>query len=193
MRSSRVFLITSSYIQVCLLHTILYHFSLSRFINIKAGRMVFSTFVLFLTLMVVTECSGLPENHDIVNELTKAVQRLEAKIAETEARIYEEMTMIHGTGSRRDKEMKQMKQESNEAIADLSEAMHRLESKFAETEMKKDGEMTQTKKKNAEMMAELTDKVQSQVADIDVRNAKFDEFIEKQGKPYNNSIYLIFW
>ena len=136
-------------------------FIMSRFINMKSSRAMFSTFALFLTLMVVAECSKLQENHDIVNQFTEAFQRLEEKFAATEAK--------------RDKEMKQ---ENKEVITDLSEAMHRLEAKFAETEVKKDEEMKQMKKENAEP----NDKVQRQVADIDLLNAEFDEFTEKQGK-----------
>ena len=52
---------------------------------------MFSTFVLFLTLAVVAECSKLPENQDIIRELTDTVHRLEDKVAETQAKRDEEM------------------------------------------------------------------------------------------------------
>ena len=129
-------------------------FIISRFINMKSSRAMFSTFALFLTLVVVAECSKLQENHDIVKQFTEAFQRLEEKFAATEAKI--------------DKEMKQIKQENKEVIADLSEAIHRLEAKFAETEVKKDEEKKQMKKENAELSDSL--------------NAEFDEFTKNQGK-----------
>ena len=117
------------------------------------------------------------------NYLHETIHRLEEKIAATEERATERE-------AKRNEEMKQMKQESSEVIADLSVAMHRLEAKFAETEFKKDKEAKQIKKENSEIIAVLSDKVQRQVADIDLLNAQFTEFREQQGKQHYSLIYL---
>ena len=50
----------------------------------KTGRIMFSTFVVLVTLMVKGECSKLPENHDVIQQLTDAIHRLEGNAAETE-------------------------------------------------------------------------------------------------------------
>ena len=60
----------------------------------KTGREMFFTFVLFLTPVVVAECSKLPENHDLIRELTDVIHRLEAKVAEIETKRDEEMTRL---------------------------------------------------------------------------------------------------
>ena len=88
-------------------------------LNRKTDRMILSTFVLFVTLMVVAECSNLQENHEVIRELTDTIHRI-------------------------DKEMKQKEKQNNEVISDLSEAIHRLEAKVAETDIKRDEEMKKT-------------------------------------------------
>ena len=176
----------------------------------KAGRKMLSTFVSLVILVVVAECSKLPENHDVIRELTDAIQRLEAKVAETEIKrdeenriMREEMQRIKQENSqtiqglvakvaesmaKRVEEMKQMKQQGNEVIAGLTEAMHRLEAKFAETEVEKDEQMKQMKKENSGIVAELSKTVQSQVADIDSLNKEFAEFTQQQGQHVYNSV-----
>ena len=72
----------------------------------------------------------------------------------------------------------------------LSEAMHRLEAKFAETGVKKHEQAKQIKKENSEIIAELSDEVLRQVADIDLLNDQFTEFREQQGNPHYSPIYL---
>ena len=130
--------------------------------------MMLSTVVLFLTLMVVCACAKLPENHDVITELTDVMQRLEAKFFEADEKA-----------AKTEAEMKLMKQESNEVVKDLSKALHRLEAKFAEAEVKKGVELKEMEKKNSRMIAELTDTVLRQDEDI---YAKLSEFTEKQGK-----------
>ena len=130
--------------------------------------------------MVVCEFAKLPECHDVIRELTDAIKRLEAKFSEAEERAAK-------TEAKRDAEMKLMKQESNEVVRDLSETVHTLEAKYADIEVKKDEELKEMEKINSGMMAELTDTVLRQVADID---AKFSEFIEKQSKHCNWSIFI---
>ena len=125
--------------------------------------------------MVVCECAKLPENHDVIKELTDAMQRLEAKFSEAEERAAT-------TEAKRDAEMKLMKQETS----DLAKAMHRLEAKFAEEEVKKDEKLKEMKQENSRMIAELTDAMFTQDADI---YAKLSEFTEKQGKHCYSSIY----
>ena len=166
----------------------------------KSGKMMFPTFVLFISLTVIGECIKLPENHDMFQQLTDAIHRLEDNIAETQERAAKRE-------AKRDEEMKKIIQENNylhetihrleakisateERVADLSVAMHRLEAKFAESEIKKNEEVKQIKKENSEIIAELNDKVQKQVADTDLLNVQFTEFREQQGECHYNSICL---
>ena len=170
---------------------------------------MFSTFVSLVILVVVAECSKLPENHDVIRKLTDAIQRLEVKVTETEIKrdeenriVREEMQRMKQENSqtiqglvakvaesqaKRVKEMKQMKQQSNEVIAGLTEAMHRLEAKFAEKEVEKEEHMKQMKE-NSGIVAELSNTVQRQVADIDSLNKEFAEFTQQQGQHVYNSV-----
>ena len=150
--------------------------------------MKFSTFVLFLTFVVVAKCSVLPENHEIIKELSKAVNRLEANVAEADAK--------------RDEEVKILRQENN----DLSETIHRMEVKVAETVARRDAdrrmihetearrgdEMKQIKQENNDLIAHLSeamhrleskfeevkvkknDEMKQMKKDIDLLNAEFD-------------------
>ena len=138
----------------------------------KTGRMLLSTVVLFVSQMVVCECAKLPENHDVIREITDAIQRLEAKFSEAEERAATRE-------AKRDAEMKLMKRETSEVVTDLSKAIHRIEAKFAEAEVKKDEELKEMKREYSRMTAELSETVLTQDADI---YAKFSEFTENQGK-----------
>ena len=136
----------------------------------KTSRMIFNTFLLLLTIVVVAECSKLPENHDAVEVLTDIIHRLGAKVAETEAKI--------------DEEMQKMKQDN----IVLSQTIQRMEAKLAETEVRKDEEMEKMKKENSRSMAELNDTFQRQVADINMLNAEFIELNRKEGRHYYSSV-----
>ena len=136
----------------------------------KTGRMPLSTVVLFLTLMRVFECTKLAKNHDVITELTDAMQRIEAKFSEAEKRA-----------ATTEAEMKLMKRETSEAI-------QRLEAKFAETEAKKNEELQEMKRENSRMIAELADTVLTQDTDI---YAKLSELTENQGKHYYSRIYFL--
>ena len=103
------------------------------------------------------------------------MQRLEAKFLEAEERA-----------AKTEAEMKLIKEETSEVVKDLSEAMHRLEAKLAETEVKKDEKLKEMKQENSRMIAELTDTVFTQDADI---YAKLSEFTENQGTHCYSSIY----
>ena len=59
------------------------HFIHSRFIGMKTSRMIFHTFLLLLTIVVVAECSKLPQNNDSVKDPTNLIHKLEVKVAET--------------------------------------------------------------------------------------------------------------
>ena len=59
------------------------HFINSRFIGMKTSKMIFHTFLLLLTIVVVAECSKLPQNNDAVKDLTDLIHKLEVKVAET--------------------------------------------------------------------------------------------------------------
>ena len=74
----------------------------SRFANKKTGRRMLSTVVLFVTLMAVTECSKLSENHDVIREA-------EERAAKTEAKKDAEMKQIYEKEASRDEEMKLLK------------------------------------------------------------------------------------
>ena len=144
--------------------------------------MMFSTVVVLVTLMVFSECSKLPENHDVIQQLTDAISRMEAKAAEAEERaatrekkrneemknIIQENNNLHEMIHRLEAKVAETEERAAEIVTDLSEAMHKLEAKFAETGIQKDEEVKQIKKENSEIIAELNDKLLSQVADIDL-------------------------
>ena len=132
------------------------HLILFRYIHIKTDRMMLSTFVVFLPLVVVAECSKLPENHDIVKELKDTIYRLEMKFAETEAR--------------RDEELKMMKQECNKEITGRSEAVDRMEVNF----VKRYEEL----KKSTNQLEVGLSKIKVKTADCLLRT----ETLEQQGK-----------
>ena len=93
-------------------------------LNIKTDRMMFSTFALFITLVMVIECSKLPENHDAVKELIDTIHRLEAKVAETEERAAE-------TEAKRDREMKK----TTDTMTRLAKEFSQMKVKIADIEL----------------------------------------------------------
>ena len=114
-----------------------YHLSLSSFINTKTGRMMSSSFAIFVALAVVADCSKLPESQ-VIEQLTESFYRMG------------EM-------------MKQQEKLNNKAIADLSDAMHRLEVKFAkrDEEIKTsinqlEEKLSQTEVKTVDMREDFT-------------------------------------
>ena len=102
--------------------------------------------------MVIDECSKLPENHDVIQQLTDAIYRLEANAAETEE-------MAAKREAKRDEEMNKIIQENNY----LQETIHRLEAKIsateeraAEIEAKRNEEIKQMNQESNEVVTDLS-------------------------------------
>ena len=136
----------------------------------KTGRMMFSTILLCLTLLVEVECIKLPENFDIIRELTDTIHRLEDKITELEKRVAE-------TEAERDEEMKKMQQKNN----DLSQTIRQLEVKVAETDLKRDEEKRLTTD-SMTTLAEGLAQIEVKTADIERQTEQFAKFKEQQGR-----------
>ena len=69
------------------------------------------------------ECNKIPKNHDLIQQLTDAIHRLEANDVQTEERAVKRE-------AKRDEEMEKIIQEKNY----LHETIHKLEANAAETE-----------------------------------------------------------
>ena len=87
-----------------LIFFIVQHFVLFRFINMKTGRMLFITSVVFFEIVLIVECSMVTENQDVIRTLTDTIHRSEA-----------------ATEAKRNEEMERMVQENN----DLCKNIHR--------------------------------------------------------------------
>ena len=88
----------------------------------KKSRMMFSTFVLFVAV-VVAECVRLPESHDAEKEHTDLMRELRDAIHRLEARA-----------AKRDKEVKVIA----DSMTRLAEGLAQIEVKTADIEMRTD-------------------------------------------------------
>ena len=75
--------------------------------------MILYSFVPFLALMFITECSKLPENHDVMNVFTDA-RRPEANTVKTEAKRDEEMKRLQESYNRLAEELARIKRRTDD-------------------------------------------------------------------------------